>query len=163
MFLIITFVFVAVTLFNIVRYSIEIMYFRRELKNAERVRRLPNALNVDGEVLEIHEKRWSQWDVQYTVKLAYSVGERFFYKDLTFLNKASIRTGAKVKLLCDGSEPENVVVENGSQVSSLNGLISKMVGNIILVIIRYGGGLSEFSVRHCGDRIKNRRLVCHLY
>lgn len=134
-FLIITIAFSAFTLFNVVRYSIEIIYFKRELKNAERVRHLPNALNIEGEVLEIREKRWSQWDVQYFVKIAYSVGERFFYKDFTFLNTASIRSGAKIKLLCDGGEPENVVVEDGSQASSLNGLVSKMIGNIVLVII----------------------------
>lgn len=143
-FFIFTLVVIAVTLFNIVRYSIEIIYFRRELKNAKRVLRLPNALNVEGEVLEIHEKRWSQWDVQYTVKLAYSVGERFFYKDFTFLNKASLRIGLKIKLLCDGGEPENAVVEDGSQASSLNGLISKMIGNIILVIIGMAAAYLNF-------------------
>lgn len=143
-FLIITFAFIAIVLFNIVRYSIEIMYFRRELKNAERVRLLPNALSVEGEVLEIHEKRWSQWDVQYTVKLGYSIGERFFYKDFTFLNKASLRVGAKIKLLCDGAEPENAVVSDGSQASSLNGLISKMIGNIILVIIGMAAAYLNF-------------------
>lgn len=143
-FLIITFAFVAVTLFNIVRYSIEIMCFRRELKNAERVRCLPNAINVEGEVLEIHEKRWSQLDVQYTVRLAYSIGERFFYRDFTFLNKASLRIGAKVTLMCDVGEPENAVVSDGSQASSLHGLISKMIGNIILVIIGMAAAYLNF-------------------
>ena len=143
-FLIITFAFVAITLFNVVRYSIEILYFRHELKNAERVRRLPNALKIDGEVLEIREKRWSQWDIQYTVKLAYSVGERFFYKDLTFLNRASLRQGAKIKLLCDSEAPENIVVEDGSQANSLRGLVSKMIGNIILVIIGMAAAYLNF-------------------
>lgn len=143
-FLIISIAFAAITLFNVVRYSIEIIYFKRELKIAERVRHLPNALNVEGEVLEIREKRWSQWDVQYFVKIAYSIGERFFYKDFTFLNKASIKTGAKIKLLCDGDAPENVVVADGSQASSLNGLISKMIGNIILVIIGMAAAYLDF-------------------
>ena len=143
-FLIFTFAIVAITLFNVVRYSIEIIYFRHELKNAERVRRSPNALKIDGEVLEIREKRWSQLDVQYTVKLAYNVGERFFYKDLTFLNKASLRQGAKIKLLCDSEDPEIVVVEDGSQANSLHGLISKMIGNIILVIIGMAAAYLNF-------------------
>lgn len=143
-FLIITFAFIAIVLFNIVRYSIEITYFRRELKNAERVRRMPNALSVESEVLEIREKRWSQWDVQYTVKLGYSIGERFFYKDFTFLNKQSLRAGAKVALLCDVGDPENAVVSDGSQASSLHGLISKMIGNIILVIIGMAAAYLNF-------------------
>lgn len=143
-FLIVTFAFIAVALFNVARYSVEIMRFGRELKDAERVRRSPNALNVEGEVLEIREKRLSQWDVQYTVKLAYSVGERFFYKDLTFLNKASVRVGAKIKLLCDGGEPENAVVLDGSQTSSLHGLISKTIGSIVLVIIGMAAAYLNF-------------------
>lgn len=125
----------AFVLFNIVRLIAKIMYFKHEIKNADCVRRLPNKIGVEAEVLEIREKRLSRLDVQYTVKLAYSIGERFFYKDFVFLNRASLRAGAKMTLLCDSADPENAVMEDGSETESLRLLIHQIRINIFLIII----------------------------
>lgn len=105
---------------------------KRELKLAERVASLPDALNVEGEVVGIHEEQHTRWDIQYTATIVYSVGQRSFYGDFTFLNRGSLRTGTKIDVLCDRSDPASSASADGSQIKALRKLISLQIRSIVL-------------------------------
>lgn len=125
----------AVVTIYLVKHIPKLTRLKRELKAAKRVSALPDALNVEGEVIDIHEEQHTRWDIQYTATVVYLVGQRSFYGDFSFLNRGSLRTGAKIDVLCDGSDPASSAAADGSQIKALRKLISIQVRAIILILI----------------------------
>ena len=125
----------AVVTLYMVKYVPKLTRLKRELKIAERVAALPDALNVEGEVVSIHEEQHTRWDIQYIATIVYSVGQRSFYGDFTFLNRGSLRTGAKIDVLCDRSNPASSAAADGSQIKALRKLVFIQARAIILMPI----------------------------
>lgn len=121
-----------VTLY-MMKYVPKLARLKRELKIAERVAALPDALNVVGEVVSIHEERYTRWDIQYIATIEYSVGQRSFYGDFTFLNRGSLRTGAKIGVLCDRNNPASSASADGFQIKALRKLVFMQIRAIILM------------------------------
>lgn len=124
---------VAVVTIYLVKHIPKLMRLKRELKAAKRVSALPDALNVEGEVIDIHEEQHTRWDIQYIATVVYSVGQQSFYGDFTFLNRGSLRTGAKIDVLCDRSDPASSAAADGSQLKALRKLVSIQARAIILM------------------------------
>lgn len=131
----VTLAFVAIVTVNMVRDIPKLTRLKRELKAAKRVAALPGALTVEGEVVGIREERYTRWDIQYLATVVYSVGQRSFYGDFTFLNRGSLRTGAKIGVLCDSKDPASAASADGSQIKALQKLVSIQVRAIILMLI----------------------------
>lgn len=125
----------AVVTIYLVKHIPKLTRMKRELKAAKRVSALPDALNVEGEVVSIHEEQFTRWDIQYIATIVYSVGQQSFYGDFTFLNRGSLRTGAKINVLCDGSNPASSAAADGSQIKALRKLVSIQARMIILMPI----------------------------
>lgn len=125
----------AIVTIYMVKYVPKLTRLKRELKIAERVAALPDALNVEGEVVSIHEEQHTRWDIQYIATIVYSVGQLSYYGDFTFLNCGSLRTGAKIDVLCDKSNPASSASADGSQIKALRKLISIQTKSIVLFLI----------------------------
>lgn len=126
-----TIALVALVTFYLLKYIPKINRYKRELKNAERVAALSDALNVEGEVVSIHEEKQTRWDIQYTATIVYYVGQITYYGEFTFLNCGSLRVGTKIGLLCDSSDYSSAAAANGSQISALKKLISIRLSGMI--------------------------------
>lgn len=131
---IVFYVFIIGTLFSTLKTVFKINGFSRELKSAKRLKGLPDAGTVSGKVIDIHEEQLTHWDRLYTVNVIYAVEKTNFTQSFTFLNKASLRTGAEIKLIYDKSEPQNAVVEDGSQVDVIRILKRKIIRYVLLLL-----------------------------
>ena len=121
--------------FYLFHYIPKITHYRNELKNAERVCSLPDALNVEGEVVGLQEEHHTQWDVQYTATIVYNIGQINYYGEFTFLNRGSLRVGTKIGLLCDSCDHTSAAAADGSQITALKKIISIRTFGVILMFI----------------------------
>ncbi len=109
------YIFIARTVFRLIRISLRLTFYKRELKFAERLKGSPNAEIVSAKVIGLYERRLSQWDILYTANVVYKIGEMHYTRNVYILNKGSLRTGAELRLIADKNEPQNAVSEDGSQ------------------------------------------------
>lgn len=121
--------------FYLLKFIPKITRYRRELKSAERVCSLPDAMNVKGEIVEIREEHHTQWDVQYNATVVYYVGQITYYSEYTFLNRGSLRTGEKIDVLYDRNDPASSAAADGSQITALKKIISIRTFGVILMFI----------------------------
>lgn len=126
---------IAVVTIYLFHYIPKIAHYRSELKSAERVCSLPDAMNVEGEIVELREEHHTQWDVQYTATIVYYIGQINYYGDFTFLNRGSLRVGTKIGLLCDSNDPASAAAADGSQITALKKIISIRTFGVILMFI----------------------------
>lgn len=131
---IIFYVFIIGTLFGLLRTVFKVNRFSRELKSTKRLKGLPDAGTVLGKVIDIHEEQLTNWDRLYTVNVVYTVEETVFTQSFTFLNRASLRTGAEIKLIYDKSEPQNAVVEDGSQADVIRIFKRRIIRSVLLLL-----------------------------
>lgn len=123
---------IAVVVIYMVKNIPKLLILKRELKTVKRVSALPDALTVEGEIASIHSEQVSHWDIQYTATVVYTVGERSFYNDITFLNRGSLRAGQKLDILCDSDDPASSAAADGTQITALRKLISRQVSLLVL-------------------------------
>lgn len=112
---IVLYIFIAWTVFRLIKISLRLTLHKRELKYAERLKSSPNAEIVSAKIIDLHDKQLSRWDILYTAKVVYGIGETHYMRDIYILNKGSLRTGAELRLIADKNEPQNAVAEDGSQ------------------------------------------------
>lgn len=123
---------IAVVVIYMVKNIPKLLILKRELKTVKRVSALPDALTVEGEIASIHSEQVSHWDIQYTATVVYTVGERSFYNDITFLNRGSLRAGQKLDILCDSDDPVSSAAADGTQITAVRKLISRQVRLLVL-------------------------------
>lgn len=112
---IVLYIFIVWTVFRLIRISLRLTSYKRELKYAERLRGSPNAEIVSAKIIGLHEKQLSRWDILYTANVVYKIGEMHYIRNVCILNKGSLRTGANLRLIADKNEPQKAVAEGGSQ------------------------------------------------
>ncbi len=127
-----TIIVVAIVVIYMVKNIPELLILKRELKTAEHVSALPDALTVKGEIVSIRSEQVTRWNIKYTATIVYMVGQRSFYSDLTFLNRGSLRAGEKLDILCDSADPANSAAADGSQITALRKLVFRQVRALIL-------------------------------
>lgn len=127
------YIFIARTVFRLVRISLRIMFYKRELKFAERLKGSPNAEIVSAKIIGLHEKQLSQWDILYTANVVYKIGEMHYIRNVCVLNKGSLRTGGELRLIADKNEPQNAVSEDGSQADVIRICRRHLISHIFLL------------------------------
>lgn len=126
---------IAVVVIYMVKNIPKLLILKRELKTVKRVSTLPDVLMVEGEIASIRSEQVSHWDIQYTATVVYTVGERSFYNDITFLNRGSLRAGQKLDILCDSDDPASSAAADGTQITAVRNLISRQVRLLVLFSI----------------------------
>lgn len=130
--LFIVFIGAVVDLIAVLKRLVPMMKRTREIKS---IKNDPNVISAEAEIIEIHEERINDMDMQYNVKLYYEVGYQKYYKDVILINKQSVRVGQKLTILCDSSEPEKAMIQNYSGLSGEEFGIKSTVFNLVIVIL----------------------------
>lgn len=130
--LLIVFIGAAIDLIAVSRRLIPMMKRAREIK---RIKNDPDVISVEAEIIEIHEDRINDMDMQYNVKLYYEVGYQKFYKNFILINKQSLRVGQKLTLLCDSSDPEKAMIQDQNGLSGESFGIKSMVFNLVIAVL----------------------------
>lgn len=128
--LLIVFVGAAIDLISVLKRLIPMMKRVREIK---RIKNNPDVISVEAEIIEIHEERISETDMQYNVKLHYEVGYQKYYKNFILINKQSLRVGQILTLLCDSFEPEKALIQNYSETFGEEFGIKSTIFNLVIV------------------------------
>lgn len=132
-------------LYKSITLILEIAQLRRRLKAAAELHGKLDVISVEAEILDISLREWSALDKLYYIRVSYSVGERFFYKKLILHNRGSVRVGMKMILLCDSDEPDNAVVQDGSEERTLKKMIELFVFYIIFTIADFALNFVDFE------------------
>ena len=95
----------------------------------------PDVISVEAEILEIHTKKLNDLDTQYDVKIYYVIGYQKFYKDIVLINKQAIRVGMILTMLCSSSDPEKAMIMDGSEAKSVKSYVVNLFIAIPILII----------------------------
>ena len=130
--LLLVFIGAAIDLVVVIKRIVPMINRVREIK---RIKTSPDVISVEAEIIEIHEQRLDELDIQYTVKLYYEVGYQKFYKDFILINKQSLRVGQKLTVLCDSFEPEKALIQNFTDTFGESYGLKSTIFNLVLAII----------------------------
>lgn len=100
----------------------------------KKIQKSRTTVSVYGTITFIDFKKLSELDTEYYVSLEYEYEGNTYTKNVTLLNKSSVRAGQKRKLLIDPAHPENSALEDGSDSSSAGNLAFKFAVDIIVII-----------------------------
>lgn len=131
---------------NIIYDIVKMIPLIKRLREIKRVQNSPYVISVEGEILEISEKRLNRWDTEYDLKVYYEIGYEKFYKNIVLINKQAVRVGQKITLLCDSDEPENAIIQDGYEKGMMKSYIVNLIIAIICVIIYFGGHIWEVQI-----------------
>ena len=123
-----------VTLIDIIVVIKQLLPLLKRLSVFRKLKNDPDVITVEAEVLEIQTKKLNDFDTQYNVKVYYEIFYQKFYKDIVMINKQSLRTGMILTLLCSSTDPENVMINDGSEMFGIKSRVFNLVISVPVFI-----------------------------
>lgn len=120
---------------DIIMVLIKLIPLLKRVSVFNKLKKDPDVISVEAEILEIHTKKLGDMDTQYDVKIYYEVGYQKFYKDIVLINKQAIRVGMILTMLCSSSEPEKAMIMDGSEASGVKSYVVNLIIAIPILII----------------------------
>lgn len=120
---------------DIINVLIKLIPLLKRVSVFNKLKKDPDVISVEAEILEIHTKKLGDMDTQYDVKIYYEVGYQKFYKDIVLINKQAIRVGMILTMLCSGSDPDKAMIMDGSEAKSVKSYVVNLFIAIPVIII----------------------------
>lgn len=132
-----------IAVIDIIYHIICMIPLIKRLREIKRVQNSPYVISVEGEILEISEKRLNRLDTEYKLKVRYEVGYEKYCKDIVLINKQAVRVGQKITLLCDSDEPQNAIIQAGFEKDMMKSHIVNLIIAMIFIIIYFGANMLD--------------------
>lgn len=120
---------------DIVWVIIQLVPMLKRMLEFNKLKKEPDVISVEAEILEIHPKKLDRLDTQYDVKVYYEVGYQKYYKDIVLINKQAIRVGMNLTMLCSSSDPQRAMVMDGSDEKGIKNRVTNLIIMVPVLII----------------------------
>lgn len=122
-------------LIDIIYVGIQLIPMVKRMLEFNKLKKDPDVISVEAEILEIHTKKLDRLDTQYDVKVYYEVGYQKFYKDIVLINKQAIRVGMNLTMLCSSSDPQRAMVMDRSDEQGIKNRVINLIIAVPVFII----------------------------